>query len=167
MNNPYRLPLCDSCGSGHGHPHAADCMIAWSPQRVPVDVQQILPDLNPKDVVGRTKTPLRLIPPAAAAQVAQAFAVGAAKYGEYNWRSGPKLKRTVYLEAALRHIQADLDGETIDPETGYTSHAAHACAGLMILLDAVSLGQVEDDRPPKGMGPELMRLQAKGQEPPR
>jgi hypothetical protein len=112
------------------------------------------PGANPKDLVGATKTPLALVPVGAIVQVAGAFAVGAKKYGPHNWRSYP-VQRMTYLEAALRHIYADIDGETIDPETGQP-HVAHAVAGLMILLDAIACDSHVDNRPPKGAAAALM-----------
>ncbi|MEY9242511.1 hypothetical protein ABIF27_003166 [Bradyrhizobium elkanii] len=35
---------------------------------------------------------------------------GAKKYGPYNWRSN-KVRMTIYIEAAQRHLAALLDGE--------------------------------------------------------
>lgn len=103
---------------------------------------------NPKDRVGITKAPVSLVPPVAILQQARALAVGANKYGRANWRDHP-VQRVVYLEAAMRHILADLDGETIDPETG-VPHIAHAAAGLDVLMDAEANGMVVDNRPKKG-----------------
>jgi hypothetical protein len=104
--------------------------------------------VNPKDRVGVTKAPVSLVPPTAILQQARALAVGAAKYGRANWRDYP-VQRVVYLEAALRHIYADLDGETIDPETN-VPHIAHAAAGLDVLMDAEANGMVVDNRPKTG-----------------
>ena len=103
---------------------------------------------NPKDLIGATKAPLAYLPASALIPVAQVMKNGADKYGRANWRRY-SVKRTIYLEAALRHILADLDGENIDPESGLP-HAAHAAAGLLILLDAQALGKCVDDRPTPG-----------------
>lgn len=81
--------------------------------------------------------------------------LGAAKYGAYNWRS-KKVRRMVYLAAALRHLAADLDGEEIDSESGQP-HLAHALACMAILLDARSTGNLIDDRPPKGAAAQTIR----------
>lgn len=115
--------------------------------------------VNPKDLIGATKAPLDLVPWGAVVQVAPVFAVGAKKYGPHNWREY-KIQRMTYLAAALRHLFADIDGQTIDPETGLP-HVAHAIAGLMILLDAQSLGYCVDNRPKAGMAAELIALQTK------
>lgn len=104
--------------------------------------------VNPKDLVGVTKAPVSMVPPTAILQQSRALAVGVAKYGWANWRDYP-VQRLVYLEAALRHIYADLDGETIDPETG-VPHIAHACAGLDILMDAEANGMCVDNRTKPG-----------------
>lgn len=103
--------------------------------------------VNPKDLIGVTKAPLSLVPPVSILQEARALAVGAQKYGPYNWRDYP-VQSMVYVEAALRHILAYMDGETIDPETG-VHHLGHAKAGLGILLDAETTGIV-DNRPKAG-----------------
>lgn len=104
--------------------------------------------MNPKDSIGLTKAPLSYLPPAALVPVAMVMRNGAEKYGRTNWREH-SLLRTVYLEAALRHVFADLDGEEIDPESGLP-HVAHAVAGLLILMDAQAIGKCKDDRPTSG-----------------
>jgi hypothetical protein len=52
---------------------------------------------------------------------------------------------TVYYDAALRHLMAWFDGETIDPESGL-SHLAHVMACCNILLDAEKNGKLNDNR---------------------
>lgn len=101
------------------------------------------------------KPPLSLIP--APAQVAEAvvFGLGAAKYGPYNWREKGVSAR-VYLDALQRHVLAWQDGEDFDPESG-VSHLAHARACLGILLDAVAIGKLIDDRPPPGCAAAMIR----------
>lgn len=103
---------------------------------------------NPKDQIGLTKVPLRLIPPSSLAHLAIVMKLGAEKYGPYNWRKN-RVRFTVYLEAALRHILAALDGEDLDEESGQP-HTAHAMACMAIVLDAGDLGVLVDDRPPVG-----------------
>lgn len=102
------------------------------------------PDNNPKTVVGVTKPDLSLIPPVALIEEAQAFQDGANKYGPYNWREKTVSAR-IYTAAALRHILAYQDGEEYDPVSG-VSHLAHARACLAILIDADSLGMLNDNR---------------------
>jgi hypothetical protein len=103
---------------------------------------------NPKDAFGLKKLPLRLIPSPALAHLAMVMALGAKKYGPYNWRE-KEVRLTVYLEAAERHLRSVLDGELIDPESGQP-HAAHAMACCAIILDAGAIGKLVDDRPPPG-----------------
>ena len=103
---------------------------------------------NPKDRVGQTKPPLHLIPPAAEILEAMVMALGARKYGPFNWRSS-KIKASVYVGAAKRHLAQWLDGQDDDAESG-VSHLAHARACLGILLDALATGHLVDDRPPPG-----------------
>lgn len=117
--------------------------------------------INPKDLVGATKAPLGLLPWTALIQVAPVFALGAAKYGPYNWRErGKPVQHMTYVEAAFRHLAAYVDGETTDPESG-VSHLAHAVAGLLILLDASAVGNSKDNRPTPGVAAELLAIQAK------
>lgn len=107
---------------------------------------------NPKDRAGSRKPPLHLIP--AAAEIAESLVMGhgAAKYGPFNWRS-EKVRATVYIAAARRHLAQWLDGDDDDRESG-VSHLAHARASLGILLDAIATGNVIDDRPPAGVASE-------------
>ena len=92
---------------------------------------------NPKDLIGDKKPRLCLVPPALSIYVAKVMVHGAEKYGPFNWRAN-KVRRTVYLEAALRHILAALDGEDADAESG-VPHEAHAAACMGIILDAMTL----------------------------
>jgi len=115
--------------------------------------------VNPKDKIGLTKVPLRLVPSALMIEVARVMELGAKKYGPYNWRTN-KVLSTVYIEAAMRHLLSYLDGETLDTESG-VSHLAHVAACMGILLDAESLGALEDDRPTKGAAAELIKKYSK------
>lgn len=107
-------------------------------------------DSNPKDRLGVKKPPLSLVPMPALIYEAFAFAEGAAKYGEFNWRKKP-VRRRVYLEAILRHTLAALAGEDFDPDTFEATgrkipHEAkiRACCG--IIIDADHVGNLIDDR---------------------
>lgn len=111
-------------------------------------------DENPKDAIGRKKTALRLVPSALLINVANVMKLGAGKYGEYNWRT-KRVKRTVYLEAAMRHLLAALDGDDSDPESG-SPHEAHVAACMGIVLDAMAIGNMIDDRPTPGAATKLM-----------
>lgn len=110
---------------------------------------------NPKDAIGRAKTPMHLIPPTALVEVAKVMGLGAAKYGAYNWRDA-SVAATVYISAAQRHLAAFLDGENADPESG-ASHLAHMMACGAILVDAFATGNVVDDRPKPGPTPAMLR----------
>lgn len=109
---------------------------------------------NPKDRLGDTKPQLHLVPPSAVIHMASAMQYGAEKYGPYNWRD-KKVRATVYIAAALRHLNSYLDGEDYAPDSG-VHHLAHAAAGIGILLDAKETGCLIDDRPPKGKAAELI-----------
>lgn len=109
---------------------------------------------NPKDAAGSAKPQLHLIPPAAAIYEAKVMALGAAKYGAYNWRD-KKVRLTVYISAAQRHMAQLLDGEDIDPESSQP-HAAHVRSCMGIILDALATGNLVDDRPAPGVASRLI-----------
>lgn len=86
---------------------------------------------------------------------ALAMQQGADKYGPYNWRKN-KVSSMTYVAAAKRHLDQFLDGENIDPESGFP-HLAHAIASLGILIDALETGNLIDDRPARGAAGQLIR----------
>jgi hypothetical protein len=98
------------------------------------DAEKAAGALDPKAAHGALKAPLWLVPPAAEEELAKALALGAGKYGEWNWRR-VKVKRSVYLSAMKRHIGRILDGEDIDPES-LAHHLGHVMANCAIILDA-------------------------------
>jgi len=107
-------------------------------------------DGNPKDVAGRNRPPMHLIPPSAMIEESRAAALGADKYGAYNWREQP-VKASVYYSAAMRHLLAWWSGEDFDPESG-ASPLAHVRNCMAILLDAEEMGCLLDDRAAMGEG---------------
>lgn len=111
--------------------------------------------VNPKDVIGSTKPPLHLVPQSANILEAVVLELGARKYGgPFNWRS-IRVRSSIYVSAAMRHLAQWLDGESHDVESG-VSHLAHARACLGILLDAQATGNMVDDRPPPGVATALI-----------
>lgn len=110
-------------------------------------------EMNLKDIIGGTRLPLQLIPAAAKAHIAHALSDGAEKYGPYNWRE-TQILLTEYLGAMQRHIDALLDGEDHSADTTAAGHPvhhlAHVAAGCCIVLDALELGLLVDDRPAPG-----------------
>jgi Domain of unknown function (DUF5664) len=121
------------------------------------EVSRLVDSTNPKDAIGVKKAPLRLVPPALAIRTAEAMALGAEKYGPFNWRS-TDVRLTVYLEALLRHVFAYMDGEDFDPESGKL-HLSHASACLAIVFDAGAIGRLIDDRPVAGPAAALLATQ--------
>ena len=72
------------------------------------------------------------------------FAYGAGKYAAWNWAKG--MAWSVPLGCALRHMQAVLDGEFIDDESGLP-HIDHVFSNL-VMLDYFETHYPEgDDRP--------------------
>lgn len=102
------------------------------------------PDDNPKTALGEAKPKLSDTPTIGIQLMGQVHSNGANKYGRFNWREHT-VSSTVYYDAALRHLMAWFDGETIDPESGL-SHLAHVMACCNILLDAEKHGKLNDNR---------------------
>lgn len=103
------------------------------------------PDDNPKTAHGLRKPSLHAIPPVALMLLGQAMMEGKRKYGPFNWRE-QKISTSVYYDAALRHLMSYWDGEDIDPDSGLP-HPVKAIACLVILMDAMAQGSLNDDRP--------------------
>lgn len=122
-------------------------------------------DTNPKDAIGATKIPLDLVPSTAIAVAALAHLDGACKYGRWNWRIAG-VRASIYVAAAMRHIEAWNNGEDNDPDSG-VSHLGHALACLNILIDAAACSKLTDDRAPavgikawmSGLTPHVTRIQ--------
>jgi hypothetical protein len=100
---------------------------------------------NPKDIEGRKKVPLGLLPAAGKIAGALACQYGAGKYGPYNWRD-QAISYSVYLDAIERHLLALRDGEDAAPDSK-VHHLGHIIAGAAIALDAIAVGKMKDDRP--------------------
>lgn len=111
------------------------------------------PDNNPKTLVGATKVPLHLVPPSAKHYLALALEDGGRKYGPYNWRDSA-ISVSTYKSALERHMDAFWDGEDLASDSG-VHHVAHAMACCALILDALSVDKLVDDRPTKGASPRL------------
>lgn len=112
--------------------------------------------INPKDAVAAAKPDLYLVPPALMIYVAKCMEDGKRKYSQGNWRDPEKkVRMTVYLSAALRHIMALSDGEDNASDTGLP-HAAHAAACLGIILDAKGCDTLIDDRSRPGPASKIL-----------
>lgn len=116
------------------------------------------PDNNPKTLAGAARLPLHLVPPSAISYLAEAMADGGRKYGPYNWRESP-ISVSTYISAATRHMHAFWDGEDVAKDSG-VHHLAHAMACFALLLDAMSLNVLVDDRPPKGKAADIQTAYA-------
>lgn len=111
---------------------------------------------NPKDLIAAAKPDLYLVPPALIIYVAKCMEDGKRKYSQANWRNeDQKVRMTVYISAALRHLLALSDGEDNASDT-QLPHAAHAAACLGIILDAQGCGTLIDDRSRPGPAAKLL-----------
>jgi dATP/dGTP diphosphohydrolase, N-terminal len=99
---------------------------------------------NPKDIVGTDKVPLHLWPGTASVLGSMALMDGAMKYGRTNWRVAG-VRYSIYMDAAMRHMQKAFEGEELDPDSGLP-HEAHALACIAIIVDARYAGKLVDDR---------------------
>lgn len=111
-------------------------------------------DTNPKDLVGQTKAQMWLAPPAGKIAMVEAFMDGAKKYEPYNWRE-KGVRSTVYVSAIERHLMDYIDGQDLASDS-QVHHLGHIMACCAILLDAISLGNIVDDRPSKGRASEIL-----------
>lgn len=115
---------------------------------------------NPKDLLGIKKVQLNLVPPSSIIYQALAMEDGAKKYGPYNWREN-KVIASIYVAAAMRHLQQWYDGEELAADS-QKPHLAHALACLGIIVDAKETGNLVDDRPLPGAASQLIaRLEKK------
>ena len=112
-------------------------------------------DNNPKTLVGASKVPLHLVPLSAKHFLAEALGDGARKYGPYNWRDS-KISISTYKAAMERHMDAFWDGEDYAADSG-VHHVAHAMACCALILDAMSIDMLVDDRPTPGATPILQK----------
>ena len=69
----------------------------------------------------------------------------------------------MYKAALERHVDAFWDGEDL-AEDSKVHHLAHAMACIALMLDSISLGIINDDRPPPGTVAELQKTFAKTKE---
>lgn len=106
-----------------------------------------LKDSNPKDDAATTRLDLSLFPATARAYGALAFTEGHGKYGGFNYRE-VGVRASIYYAAANRHLDKWFNGQTSDPKTG-VPHLASALACTAVLIDAVELAKLNDDRPPR------------------
>lgn len=94
-----------------------------------------------------------LIPRRAMAAIARVFGFGATKYADHNWRRGYEWGKSI--AALQRHVDAFVDGETYDEESGLP-HLAHAGFHVLVLLtwleeQGEGVDNVFDDRWPHAM----------------
>lgn len=116
---------------------------------------------DPKGALGALKIPLHLVPPSAIHGLAEALADGARKYGPYNWRDN-NVSATTYISALKRHVDAWFDGEEVASDS-LVHHLKHAGACIAIVLDAMSIGTLVDDRPTPGAASMLQKSYAVSQ----
>ena len=114
---------------------------------------------NPKNIAASNRIKISYLPAAGVIHGAHAAMDGARKYGPYNWRE-KKIALMEYASAIERHIKDWVDGQEIAPDSG-CHHLGHIIATAAIMLDAIEIGAVIDDRPPTGPAAAILeRLKA-------
>ena len=121
------------------------------PAKVPAPVSVLsspsaYPDGNPKSLQGAKKYSLRYLPLSANIAVNQALEDGAKKYGPANWRE-KGVAISVYVDAALRHLNQFYDGGQDNAADSGAPNLGHAMACMAIIIDAMAEGSAIDDRP--------------------
>lgn len=106
-------------------------------------------DTNPKSGAARNKPTFHAVPGVALIELGAAMLDGKAKYGLANWRQDP-VAASVYVDAAVRHLQAWWDSREERASDSGVHHLGHVMACMAILLDAQSHGTIVDDRPEAG-----------------
>jgi len=109
----------------------------------------LLPDKpNPKYVQAQKdgKAPLEFLEPAANEAIARVMATGAEKYGPRNFIIDA-ITATTYIGAIRRHLDAWMEGQDVDPDSGFT-HLAHIGANIHVVLAAMAHDKCIDDRFP-------------------
>lgn len=101
--------------------------------------------MNEKLKQSKGKLRMDVIPDTALVYAAKAFEFGLTKYPTpLSWRAG--LPASVLTNAVKRHLLLWQNGEDNAKDSG-VHHIGHAIAGLMMLMDLIHIGKLEDDRP--------------------
>ena len=113
---------------------------------------------NPKDRVGILKPSIIGVPASALFHLGRGMEDGIDKYGIYNWRES-KVLASVYFGAMMRHAWAWWDGEEMVPNKRGepVHHLGYAMANCAILLDAMSMDMLINDRGKPGRLPQLLK----------
>lgn len=90
------------------------------------------------------KVDLSLLSPIMKEGVARAMQFGAEKYSRHNYLNGGFTSGRL-LASLMRHIDAYVRGEDLDPESGL-HHLFHAGANIQMLVDNMHEGTLEDNR---------------------
>lgn len=103
------------------------------PEELAGQCEDFNPDLETKGKkFDSGKLRLDLLPFDALEEVAKVLMHGAEKYGAHNWREVDNAKER-YTSALLRHLSAIMQGEEVDPESGFR-HIAHVACNALFLV---------------------------------
>jgi hypothetical protein len=122
---------------------------AWKPQPLVVEscVQKPV-DTNKKTAAAIGKPKVSDVPPIAFYAMGAAMSDGAKKYGRFNWRA-TGVTASVFYDAMRRHLDDWYAGQDHATDSGI-HHLAHMMAGGAIVLDAIAMNSLNDDRDNKG-----------------
>lgn len=101
---------------------------------------------NPKHIQAQKedKAPLEYLIRWVFDPVSRVLKAGAKKYGIRNWRV-EEIKASTYEGSIQRHIDAWVEGQDIDPDSGQP-HLAAVIANCIVVMDAEKEGMLIDDR---------------------
>jgi hypothetical protein len=103
-------------------------------------------DDNPKTILGLKKPSFHAIPASALIELGKGMANGEFKYGLYNYRD-KTVSASIYFDAMQRHLWDWWDGRDFSNDTNPpVHHLGHVMACAAIVLDAASVGKLNDDR---------------------
>lgn len=110
------------------------CVVAEIQKRkAQTSEEQVMNGNKPGTKHDAGKPILGAIPPAAELAVGRVLAFGAKKYARENWHLVDDAQ-TLYMDAALRHLNALRRGEVLDSESG-EHHLAHVACCVLFMLE--------------------------------
>lgn len=102
--------------------------------------------VDPKGIAGAKKMCADVVPLTAVPFSQLAMVDGAKKYGKYNWwEVEENLSLLTYMNACYRHYLLFMAGEDYARDSG-VHHLIHLREGPGVLLDALFMGKVTDNR---------------------
>jgi len=144
-NDNGALKFCSMCrGCGSVYPgNTCSCVCTASIRR-----DRAINKLGEAFDKIKLKPSMRYIPPIAILKMGEAMCDGVSKYEPFDWRDEP-LSLAEFYDKLMRHILDWYNGDDCASDSGI-HHLAHLMADCAMVLDAIDLDNVQDDRPIRG-----------------